>query len=604
VNLEEMVRTLPDEPGVYQYFDENGRLLYVGKASSLRKRVRSYWRFTPRFRPSPDSGVRIFRMLEETKSLEYIVVGSEADALILENSLIKQLHPKYNILLRDDKTYPYIYVDEGAEYPRFELTRKVVGGKKISYYGPFPSGARALLDTIYENYPLVQKRGSVSGKRACLFHQIGRCPAPCEGKMERDEYMRVVEEVKRALVDRRLLIEKLSCRMEELAVSMRYEEAAVIRDRIKSIESLEIHSDIDLAREADYDIFAISHGLERGALFRLFVRSGRVVSSSYDFFSDVENYDPREAYRQALVSHYKAEMPYRSKIEIITAHPLEEADSIAEAISLRVGKRVTISSPVRGAKARLKELALKNAGELLGREEAPWSRRARAIAELFGLSRFPVRIEIFDNSHMMGEAVVGAMVVYDNGEWKREAYRHYNLHARDEYSQMREMLERRIVDFSKEPPPDLWLIDGGDTLLKLADRLLHEAGVNMDTLAISKEKMGKKSRRAKGGAGDTVYFSDGRLRLPTHDERLQMLQMLRDEAHRFAISFHRKKKRREDIEVSLLRKRGIGPATLKRLLDYFGSFEAIERAGYEELKGVVGVKIADILTQETENGER
>ncbi len=596
MTLAETLADLPASPGVYQYFDGEGRLLYVGKAKNLRNRVRSYWRFTPSLRPNPDQSPRILKMLHEARSLEYLVVESEADALILENSLIKQLKPKYNILLRDDKTYPYLYLDEAAPFPRFELTRKVVRGKKVRYYGPFPSGGRALLEALYFLFPLVQKAGCLQGKKACLFHQIGRCPAPCEGKITSEEYRRTVEEAKAAIHNLPLILRRLEKRMTELAEQERFEEAAKVRDQIEAIRGLEIHSEIDLARQEDYDIFAIDPGSDRGVVVRLFMRGGRITASSYSYFRHTELYDPDEAYRQALLDFYREETPGTAST-ILLAHDLEQSDEVAGLLSQRSGRRLRVLTPRRGPKAQLTRLALSNAAELLRRDrrqpqEIPVE---KSVAELFNLERIPWRVETFDNSHMMGEAAVGAMVVWDEGAWEKSSYRRYRLEAKDEYHQMMEMLERRIGDFDKEPPPDLWLIDGGETLRRLAEDLLRRAGVNLPVLAIAKEKLDAKAHRAKGAARDLLHGPAGELRLDPRDARLQWLQRLRDEAHRFAITYHRNKKRRQDRRTLLLEQEGIGPATLKKLLDYFGTFEAIMTAEASSLSGVAGRRAAEAI---------
>ncbi len=593
--LEETVRNLPKQPGVYQYFDDQGRLLYVGKAKNLSARVKSYWRFTPSFHPAPDLGARIARMLSEAESLEYLLVESEADALILENSLIKQLKPKYNILLRDDKTYPYLYLDEGEAFPRFELTRRVVQGKKIRYYGPFPTGARALLDALYFLYPLVQKKGCLRGKKACLFHQIGRCPAPCEGKISPREYRLGVEAAKKAIHNLPLILQRLEERMLDLAQRERFEEAAQVRDQMEAIRGLAIHSEIDLAREEDYDIFAILPGEERGVVVRLFLRQGRIASSSHSFFRHTHLYDPDEAYRQAILDFYGSEAPPTCST-LLLAHDLEGRKDLETLLTARLGRRLQILHPKRGPKARLTALAETNATELLRRQQRSDRTPEKQIAELFALPAIPWRVEIFDNSHHMGDAPVGAMVVWNEGEWQKDAYRRYRLESRDEYHQMEEMLQRRIKDFETQPPPDLWLLDGGETLRRLAEKLLSQAGVNLPVLAIAKEKLDAKAHRAKGAARDLLHGPVGELRLDPADPRLQWCQRLRDEAHRFAIAYHRRSKRRRDAQVALLEKKGIGPATVKKLLDYFGTFEAIESADYETISAVTGKKIADILT--------
>jgi excinuclease ABC subunit C len=591
--MQSVIRNLPDTPGIYQYFDANGRLLYVGKAKNLKNRVKSYWRFTPILHPNPSQSPRILKMLSEAVSLEYIVVGSEEDALILENSLIKQLNPRYNILLRDDKTYPYIYIDESLPYPRFEITRKVVKGKDVTYYGPFPSGGKALFDALYEIFPLVQKKSSLKGKKACLFHQIRKCLAPCEGKVTPEAYAQIVAEAKEAIGRRTLLTEKLQARMMKLAEQERFEEAAAVRDSIAAIESLTIDSTIDLANSLDADIFAILNGDERGVIVKLFMRGGKIISSSHSYFRHTHIYDPDEAYKQALLAFYTADTPLTAR-EILVAHPFEDAPQTARSLSARFGKKIRIHAPQRGAKAKLTALACQNAEELLRKKSAD-SIMEQRIADLLDLTSVPYRVECFDNSHMMGAAAVGGMVVWHEGKWDKQSYRRYSLHSRDEYGQMREMLSRRIEDFTRTPPPDLWILDGGQANLNLARTLLAEAQVNLDVVAIAKEKLDAKAHRAKGAAKDLLYTVQGMIELQSSDSRLHWIQRQRDEAHRYAVTFHRNRKRREDTQVSLLNQKGIGSATVQKLLDYFGTFEAIYSASPDEIAKVAGRRVGRIM---------
>jgi excinuclease ABC subunit C len=591
--LETTLERLPDTPGVYHYYDESDRLLYVGKAKSLKKRVRSYFRFTPELKPNPTLSTRILKMLDEAKRLDYIVVESEEDALILENSLIKQLKPKYNILLRDDKTYPYIAIDETEPFPRFELTRKVRKGKKISYFGPFPSGGKALLDALYDCFPLVQRKNCMREGKACLFHQIGRCLAPCEGRVTREAYAAIIAEAKEAIVKRKKLLTMLEAKMVKLAEQERFEEAAELRDRTQAIAKLALSSPIDLAHDTDLDIFAILNGDERGVVVKLFLRRGRIISSTYSYFRHTHIFDENEAYKQALLEYYHIDIPQLCQT-ILVAHDFTERNEIAATIGKRLGKKIEIAAPQKGLKARLTALALQNAHELLKKEQ-PASIIEQEVADLLNLSAIPYRIETFDNSHMMGAATVGAMVVQDEAQWDKGSYRRYALHARDEYGQMREMLTRRIADFAKEPPPDLWILDGGQANLTLARQLLKEANVSLDVIAIAKEKHDAKAHRAKGSARDLLYTTQGILELKPEDRRLQWIQRQRDEAHRFAVAYHRNKKRREDTQISLLNKKGIGKATVKKLIDYFGSFEAIHSASLEDLATVIGMKRASII---------
>ena len=593
--LAETISILPDSPGVYHYYDSRERLLYIGKAKSLKKRVRSYFRFTPELKPNPALSARILKMLHEAQRLDYIVVGSEEDALILENSLIKQLKPKYNILLRDDKTYPYISINEEESFPRFELTRKVQKGKNISYYGPFPNGGKALLDALYDCFPLVQRKNCIREGKACLFYQIGRCLAPCEGRVTAEKYAEIVSDAKEVIVKRRRLTAMLEEKMHQLAEQERFEEAAELRDRSETIKKLALTSPVDLAHDTDLDIFAILNGDERGVVVKLFLRQGRIISSSFNYFRHTHIFDENEAYKQALLEYYHIDMPQLCST-ILVAHNFTERREIAATISRRFGKKIEIAAPVKGPKARLTALALQNARELL-RKEQSHNYTEQRIADLLELSTIPYRIETFDNSHMMGAATVGAMVVWDEEKWDKGSYRRYELHERDEYGQMREMLTRRISDFKTDPAPDLWILDGGQANLALAQKLLAASHIHLDVIAIAKEKLDAKAHRAKGAAKDILYTRKGIIELRPGDRRLQWIQRQRDEAHRFAVTYHQNKKRREDTQISLLGKKGIGKATVKKLIDYFGSFEAIKKADKEEIASVIGAKKADIIKE-------
>ncbi|MDY0194426.1 MAG: excinuclease ABC subunit UvrC [Sulfurovaceae bacterium] len=596
--MQSVIRTLPHNAGIYQYFDRHGKLLYVGKAKNLKNRVKSYWRFSPKLMPNPALSHRLIKMLSEVVSLEYIIVESEEDALILENSLIKQLKPKYNILLRDDKTYPYICIDESDKFPRFEITRKIIKGKNITYYGPFPSGAKVLLDALYEVYPIVQKKSCIKGKKACLFHQIGKCLAPCENKITTQDYAKIVKDAKESITKRQNLIEALSDRMMLLASQERYEEAAKLRDAQQTISSLTLFSNLDTASLENCDAIAIFASHDRGVILKLFIRDGKVISSDHSFFRFNEFYDSSEAYTQAIISAYQ---PYTPDVQgsIIVAHPFEGMDEIALLLSKKLNKKIIITNPQRGYKARIIELALANAKELLSQKSRLQDNNIESkLATIFELQELPYRIEVFDNSHHQGEASVGAMIVWDEGDWDKNSYRRYILESKDEYGQMRELLSRRISDFGENPPPNLWVLDGGAAQLNLAKELLKNARVNIDVIAIAKEKIDAKAHRAKGAAKDTIYTVDDKFSLLSTDERLHFVQRLRDEAHRYAISFHRQKKRKIMIQSQLLEKKGIGKATLAKLLNHFGSFEAIHNASFEDIAAITNKKIASAIKEE------
>ncbi|RUM75866.1 MAG: excinuclease ABC subunit C, partial [Sulfurovum sp.] len=539
--------------------------------------------------------VRILRMLAQAVKLQYIIVETETDALILENSLIKQLNPKYNILLRDDKTYPYIYIDERQEFPRFELTRKIIKGKNILYYGPFPNGGKILLDTLYEVFPLVQKKSCIKAGKACLFYQIKKCLAPCEGKITKEQYYEMIQKAKKAITKRSILIEALKEKMTKLALHERYEEAGKLRDNIKSIEKLTINNNLDFKSLDNIDIFAVVNGdneIHKGVVVKLFMREGKIISSSFSTFRGVDIYDKNEAYKQTLLEFYTNESPQIAKT-ILVAEDFEDKEELSTLLSERFSKKITIHHPLKGQKAKLTSLAIKNAHEILKQKDR--EEIEPKIAELFELDNTPYRVESFDNSHMMGVATVGAMVVWDEGQWQKSSYRRYALSAKDEYGQMREMLSRRIESFKKNALPDLWILDGGETLRRLAIKLLDEVNITLDVIAIAKEKLDNKAHRAKGASKDIIYTKESVFELQTTDKRLQWVQRQRDEAHRFAIAYHQKKKRKEDTKNALLQKKGIGPATIKKLLNYFGTFEAINDATFEEISVATSSKIAKSL---------
>jgi excinuclease ABC subunit C len=598
----EHIRSLPQQAGIYQYLDAKGRILYIGKAKNLSKRVKSYFNLTPSLSPKPTLSLRIQKMLSETVALHTIIVENEHDALILENSLIKQLKPKYNILLRDDKTYPYLYVDMDEKYPRFELTRKIIKGKAIRYFGPYSSGARDILDSLYELLTLVQKKSCLHSKKACLYYQMNQCLAPCEFDVAREKYLEFVTQGIGFINNKKLLIRTLEKKMEEYSEHLRFEEALVLRDRIERIGKSELKSQIDLASTEAFDIFAIATDESRGCVVRIFIRDGKIVSGTHDFFHLNETFSQDEAYERALMSFYGTQKP-PIVAPILVAHPFESREWIQEHLTLLFEKKSSIDTPQKGKKKELVELALANARELL-RTPKPYNETLlENIKTLCQLRSLPSRVEVFDNSHHGGSATVGAMVVYDSGSFDKTSYRTYHLHEKDEYGQMREMLTRRINAFESNPPPDLWLLDGGETLRSLALNLLASNGVNMDVIAISKEKIDAKSHRAKGAARDILHTDQETLRLESSDKRLQWFQLLRDEAHRSAITFHKKSKIKLDQHSKLLHIHGITTPKIHKLLDYFGTFEAIAQSDFETLRDLIGTKDAKNIQNFYTNGE-
>lgn len=595
MTLEQKIKQLPSSAGIYQYFDKNDNLLYIGKAKNLSKRVKSYFNFTPTLQAKTTLSTRIIKMLHQTISMHYILVNSEHDALILENSLIKQLNPKYNILLRDDKTYPYIYIDNSLDFPRYEITRKIIKSSNISYFGPYSVGAREILDSIYELCKLVQKKGSLKSKKLCLYYQIDKCLGPCELAISKDRYKEELDLALELIENKTKLIRQLEEKMIFYAQEMRFEEAAQLRDRIDKISRSQIKSEIDFANTQDYDIFAVTASKSRAVVVRIFMRKGKIISSSHDFIHLNEGYDESEIYQRVLLDFYADEKP-PIIAPILVASKFDDLEIIQAHLSSLFEKKAQILQPLRGDKKHLIDLALLNAKELLKKDLSnDSSKLLHELQVLCNLKRLPQRVEVFDNSHISGMATVGAMIVYDKNKFDKSSYRVYHLDAKDEYAQMRETLSRRVHSFSKNSPPDLWIVDGGTTLLKLAKEILDSSAVYIDVIAISKEKIDAKSHRAKGKAKDIIHTLDESFSLMTSDKRLQWTQNLRDEAHRSAITFHKKTKLKLDKESKLLNLHGISEAKITKLLQHFGTFESLKILSIDEISTVLSIKDAKTI---------
>ncbi|NLK66324.1 MAG: excinuclease ABC subunit UvrC [Campylobacteraceae bacterium] len=609
------IKSLPDSPGIYEYFDKNGKLLYVGKAKNLKNRVRSYFSFTPSLAPNKRVSPRIYSMLSQTTHLEYITTNSEADALILENSFIKQLNPKYNILLRDDKTYPYIYVDLNEEFPRFEITRKVIKGSNIRYFGPYFKGAKEILEILYSEFKLVQKKNCLREKKACLFHQIGRCHAPCEGKITKKEYEIIVEDAIKAIKNPTSMISSLTESMLFHAENENYEEAANLRDKIELLKEIDVKVEVDLARLEDFEAISINSSNGFVCYVRLGIRDGRVANSSYKvtnlkhFDKNIngnggENSDKNssknaeqdraemnEIYKQVLLDAFPLNSPIATSRVYIYEEFLDK-DLVAEILTQRHGKKFELIVPKIGEKRKICDIAYENARLNISKHLKTHDFEfLRELKEYFKFANLPVSIEAFDNSHMQGSAIVGAMIAYNENGFFKQNYRHAHLTSNNDYDQMRESLTMRAQRFDRISPPDLWVIDGGEALLNLAISIIESSGANTDVIAISKEKVDSKAYRAKGAANDKLYTKEGAFTLSPDDKKLQFFQKLRDEAHRFAISFHRKTKRRDDLEKSKLLNLGLSEGKIKKLINYYGSFEKIHEANFDEISSLIG-KIA------------
>ncbi|TWO30866.1 excinuclease ABC subunit UvrC [Campylobacter hyointestinalis] len=592
--LKDELKSLPNKPGIYQYFDANSKLLYVGKAKILKNRVKSYFSFTPTLAPNARLSARIAKMISEATHIEWITTNSESDALILENSFIKQLKPKYNILLRDDKTYPYIYVDLSSDFPRFEITRKIVKGKNIKYFGPFFKGAREILEALYLEFKLVQKKSCLKDKKACLFHQINRCYAPCIGAISKEDYAKIVKNAIKKLKNPELLIENLSNLMNNFAANQNYEEAAKLRDMVLTIKDISVKVEIDIAKLEDFEVIAASFKNGFVCVVRFSIRDGKVAFANHSITpaKDMQNTDLNDIYKQAILEAFPHEIPVNT-VKIYTYAEFEDMELVESILSNLHGKKFKISTPKTGDKRSICEVAFKNCSDFIDKHLKTHNYEfLEQIKEYFGLSNLPLKIECFDNSHLFGKAPVGGMIAWENGNFKKEHYRHVHLHSSNDYDQMNEMLTSRALRFDKLSPPDLWVIDGGEALLRLANNIISSSGANVDIVAISKEKVDAKAHRAKGKANDKIYTQTAKFSLSPNDKKLQFFQRLRDEAHRFAITFHQNSRKKADLASSELVNLGVCQGSIKKLLDYFGNFEKIYEADFEEIQKVTNKSTA------------
>ena len=595
------IKSVPTLPGVYEYFDKNGRLLYVGKAKNLKNRIKSYFAFTPTLVPNPKNSLRIQKMISEAVHLEFITTNSEGDALILENSFIKQLHPKYNILLRDDKTYPYIYVDLNDKFPRFELTRKVVKGAKIRYFGPYFRGGKEILNLIYSNYQLAQKKSCLNGKKACIFYQIGRCKAPCEGKISSQDYAKIVSDAIMAIKNPQILIPKLSAKMQNLAMNENYEEAAKIRDEITLIRELNLNIEVDLARLEDFEVVAIVAQNSLIAAVRFSIKDGKISAGdvkisrmSGDFGDLAQSEEICDIYKQFLLNNFMGEILDINKIYVY--EKFTDIDEVAKILSQKYGKKIEIIVPKTGDKRNICDIAYQN-GEISIKKYKNVEKFdiLREIKEYFKLENLPINIEGFDNSQLFGSAIVGAMISYNESGFNKNNYRHFHLQSPDDYGQMKQMLSERAKRFDKLSPPDLWVIDGGKALFDLASLIVQSSGANIDIIAIAKEKIDAKAHRAKGGAKDKIYTKFGEFLLSQNDKKLQFIQKIRDEAHRFVITFHQNVRKKRDLQSSKLRNLGVSDGSIAKLISYFGTFDEIYKSDYETVAKITNTKVADKL---------
>ena len=590
------LKTLDTSPGVYRMLDSESRVLYVGKARNLRARVSNY------ARPSGHSG-RIARMIAATASMMFLTTQTETEALLLEQNLIKQLKPVYNVLLRDDKSFPNILIAKHHDFPQI-LKHRGKRSARGSYFGPFASAGavnrtlnqlqkvfllRSCSDSVYQNRT-----------RPCLLYQIKRCAGPCAGLIGQDDYAALVADAERFLQGKTTSIQAdLAAQMQAAAEAMEFERAAALRDRIRALTAVQQNQTVNPQGVDEADVIAL-HTEGGQACVQVFFIRGHQSWGNRDFYprtgSGAEAGEILEAF---LAQFYDETPPPRL---ILLSHPIDNEDLIHELLSARAGRNVALHVPQRGEKAELVENARRNARESLGRrmaEGAAQSRLLAGLAEAFELDAPPARIEVYDNSHIQGSSPVGAMVVAGPDGFLKSQYRKFTIKGAagaqgDDFGMMREVLTRRFERLVREDPgrdtdawPDLVLIDGGAGQVSAAAAVLDELGVQDVTLI----------GVAKGidrDQGKEEFHRPGQrpFALPRQDPVLYFIQRLRDEAHRFAIGTHRQARAKGTTATPLDEVPGIGPTRKRALLAHFGSAKAVTRAGLSDLMAVPGISEA------------
>ena len=593
--IRNVLRTLPAKPGVYRMHDARGDVLYVGKARALRNRVTNY----TQVERLPN---RLRRMVSLTRSMTIVTTNSEAEALLLEAQLIKRYRPAYNVLLRDDKSFPFILLRADHDYPRIQKHR---GARrhKGDYYGPFASAGsvNTTLNALEKLFLLRSCTDSFFNNRdrPCLLYQIKRCSAPCVGKIDTAGYDELVADAKAFLGGKSIAVQaKLAKEMEAAAEELDFERAALLRDRLKALTFIQGSQAINAQGLGDADIFALAAKQGHVGIQAFFIRGGQNWGHRAFFPSHTAEASEEEVLMQVLAQFYEEVPPARS---ILLDRDLPEAALLEQALSEKAGRKVEISVPQRGDRVRLVQQASRNAVEALDRrlaESTTQGRLLREIADLFDLAEPPQRIEIYDNSHIQGSSAVGAMVVAGPEGFIKGQYRKWNIKQAatdDDFAMMREVMERRfgrlLEDDNAERDeswPDLILIDGGKGQVSAVKQVLDRLGIE-DVPFIGIAKGPDHGREGR----EVFHFPDGReLTLPVNSPLLFYLQRLRDEVHRFAIGAHRSKRAKAITASPLDEVPGIGPARKKALLLHFGTARAVRSASLEDLQKAPGVSAA------------
>ena len=593
--IRNVLKTLPSRPGVYRMQDSRGDVLYVGKARVLKNRVTSYTQVAKLSK-------RLQRMIAQTRSMTIVTTRTEAEALLLEAQLIKRFRPPYNVLLRDDKSFPFILLREDHAYPQ---VRKHRGARRIKgqYYGPFAS-AGSVTSTLNALQKLFLLRSCTDGffatrNRPCLLYQIRRCSAPCVGRISEADYAELVADAKLFLAGKSTGVQaRLGKQMAEAADKQDYELAAVYRDRLRALTYVQGSQTVHAEGLGDADIFALACKAGQMCIQAFFIRGGQNWGHRSFFPAHTADVPEAEVLTDFLMQFYEEVPPPR---RILLDRDIPEAELVAEALSERAERKVEIERPQRGSRRRLMDQARRNAEEALDRRMAETTTQARVLRELaetFELADPPNRIEVYDNSHIMGTNATGAMIVAGPEGFRKNNYRKFNIKSaqtNDDFGMMREVLQRRFARLEKEDPdrtqgdwPDLILIDGGRGQLNAVLEIMEDQGVS-DVPVVGVAKGPHHGREGR----EVFHLPGGReITLPTNSALLFYLQRLRDEAHRFAIGTHRAKRAKSLTTSTLDEVPGIGPNRKRALLMHFGTARAVKSAALDDLERAPGISKA------------
>lgn len=581
MELSDKIRFLPDRPGVYLFKGNRGEVLYIGKALSIRKRVQSY--FQGREMP-PERSDRMARLLSQVLDVEVIVTDNELEALVLESTLVKERQPRYNIVLKDDKHYPFLKLDLQDPWPRLQVVRRVKDDKAL-YFGPYVPATTMwrLLHLVNRTFPL-RKCPDVRGRRHCLDYHLGRCLGPCEGSVSKAEYDQLVERVRLVLEGRdRELAKQLDESMRQAAERLEFERAARLRDQLATLREALAGQKVLSPGGEEQDILGVSMEGGEANIQVLQVRRGRLVGREAFTFDEGLARGPGDLLDAFIRQFYLRR--HTVPREVLTSHAVEDAEVIGRWLSERAGHRVAIRHPQRGRKARLAALAVKNAQiALMASLQSAAGRRAalRELQEVLGLAHPPHRVEAFDISNIQGMWAVGSRVVFEDALPNRSQYKRYRIKTvagADDYAMLEEVLRRRFARALESPLPDLILVDGGRGQLNVALTVARDSGHrDLPIIALAKEE-------------EVIHQwrSPAPITLPEASRARHVLQHLRDEAHRFAITYHKRLRAKQGLVSILEEIPGVGEKRRQALLGHFGSLKAMQQASIEEIRRVGGL---------------